>query len=212
MTEDDDETAASSFFEPMYAASSTEGEGLPWAHMQANGQLVEWLDGQAPKTHRRNQRAMVTGCGLGDDAEEIARRGWEVMAFDVAESAIRLCLERFPQSSVDYRIADLFRPPDDWRGAFALVFDNRTVQSLPYELQPRAMAAVAGLVAPGGTLVVVTEIVGPEHLSQGPPYRMLAESLVAYEAAGLARQSWDEVPHREDPPSRHARVVYGRSR
>ncbi|HJM50030.1 MAG TPA: class I SAM-dependent methyltransferase [Alphaproteobacteria bacterium] len=209
MTEDDDETAASSFFEPMYAASSTEGEGLPWAHMQANGQLAEWLRDQPPGSGRP---ALVTGCGLGDDAEEIARRGWEVMAFDVAESAIRLCLERFPQSSVDYRIADLFRPPDDWRGAFALVFDNRTVQSLPYELQPRAMAAVAGLVAPGGTLVVVTEIVGPEHLSQGPPYRMLAESLVAYEAAGLARQSWDEVPHREDPPSRHARVVYGRSR
>jgi SAM-dependent methyltransferase len=207
MSEDDDETAASSFFEPMYAASSTNGEGLPWAHMQANGQLVEWLGAQPTGGGRR---AMVTGCGLGDDAEEIARRDWDVMAFDVAESAVRLCLERFPQSPVDYRIADLFRPPDDWRGAFALVFDNRTVQSLPYELQPRAMAAVAQLVAPGGTLVVVTEIVGPEHLSQHPPYRMLADSLAAFEVAGLARQSWDEIRWRDDPPSRHARVVYGR--
>ncbi|HJP22749.1 MAG: class I SAM-dependent methyltransferase [Alphaproteobacteria bacterium] len=212
MKNDDDEiTAASGFFEPMYAASSTAGEGLPWAYMQANGQLVEWLDGQAPKTHRRNQRAMVTGCGLGDDAEEIARRGWDVMAFDVSESAIGLCLERFPKSPVDYRIADLFQPPDDWRGAFDLVFDNRTVQSLPYDLQPRAMASVAGLVASGGRLVIITEIVTPEHLSQNPPYRMLAESLTAYEDAGFGRQSWDEIPHRDDPPSRHARVVYSRS-
>ncbi len=208
MTDDDDQTsAASGFFEPLYAASSGAGEGLPWAYMEANGQLVEWLDAQ-PRGEGR--RALVTGCGLGDDAEEIARRGWDVIAFDISESAIRLCLERFPQSPVDYRIADLFGPPDDWRGAFDLVFDNRTVQSLPYALQPRAMAAVAGLVAAGGRLAVVTEIVEPEHLSQNPPYRMLAESLAAYEEAGLERQSWDEIPHREDPPSRHARVVYCR--
>jgi hypothetical protein len=37
----------------------------------------------------------------------------------------------FPQSAVDYRVADLFDAPSEWRGAFDLVHELYTLQALP---------------------------------------------------------------------------------
>lgn len=65
--------------------------------------------------------ALVVGCGLGADAEYIARLGFDTVAFDVAETAIRLARERFPESTVDYVVRDLLDPPAEWLRAFDLV-------------------------------------------------------------------------------------------
>ncbi|MCC5670705.1 class I SAM-dependent methyltransferase [Nostoc sp. CHAB 5784] len=40
------------------------------------------------------QKALVIGCGLGDDAEAIASLGFEVTAFDISPTAIAWCQER----------------------------------------------------------------------------------------------------------------------
>jgi hypothetical protein len=46
----------------------------------------------------------------------------------------------------------LLDPPAGWRGGFDLVLESLTVQSLPRQLRPAAIARVRELVAPGGTL------------------------------------------------------------
>src|SRR5215472_10485502 len=56
-------------------------------------------------------RALVVGCGLGDDAEELARLGMQVVAFDVASAAVESARRRFPASTVRYEVADLLAPP-----------------------------------------------------------------------------------------------------
>ena len=37
---------------------------------------------------------------------------FEVTAFDISESSIQWCKERFPSTDVDYIVADLLNPPE----------------------------------------------------------------------------------------------------
>jgi hypothetical protein len=63
---------------------------------------------------------------------------------------------RFPDSAVDYVVADLLDLPPEWHRAFDLVVEVITVQALPDPPRARAIACVASLVAPGGTLIVIS--------------------------------------------------------
>jgi 2-polyprenyl-3-methyl-5-hydroxy-6-metoxy-1,4-benzoquinol methylase len=134
-------------FEELYASVGDDLDQVPWARLAPNATLVEWLDGRAP-----GGRALVVACGFGDDAEELARRGYEVTAFDLSETAIAWCHKRFPESTVDYRVADLLTT--EWEQAFDLVVELYTIQSLPPADRRRVLAALAAPVAPGGVLFV----------------------------------------------------------
>ena len=58
-------------------------------------------------------------------------------------------------SAVDYVVADLLAPPPAWSKAFDLVVEIYTVQALPDPPRRDAIAGVADMVAPGGTLLVI---------------------------------------------------------
>src|SRR4051794_3868292 len=77
------------WFEKLYAQAGEDPATIPWADLTPNQNIVEWLDRHAARGDGR--RAIVIGCGLGDDAEELARRGFDVTAFDVAPSAVQWC-------------------------------------------------------------------------------------------------------------------------
>src|SRR4051812_7329514 len=90
------------WFEALYSSANGSTEIIPWADQQPNPHLVAWLD----KTNTRGPgRAIVVGCGLGDDADELARRGFEVDAFDISTTAIDWCGRRFPNSNMHFRAA-----------------------------------------------------------------------------------------------------------
>ena len=137
-------------FESIYARARDDLTTLPWTRLVPSVQLLTWLDG----TPVDGLSVLVVGCGVGDDAEELAGRGAEVTAFDFSPTAIALCRRRFPSSSVSYRVADLFQLPVSWEQRFDLVVEIHTVQSVPPERQAEAMAAIANTVAPGGRLFV----------------------------------------------------------
>ena len=82
-------------------------------------------------------KALIVGCGLGDDAEELVARGFDTTAFDIAATAIEWCVSRFPRSKVRYVVADLFHPPPSWSRAFALVVESNTLQVFPQEMRSR---------------------------------------------------------------------------
>lgn len=75
-----------------------------------------------------------------------------------------------PDSLVDYRVADLFEMPDDWRAVFDLVVESMTVQSMPRDVREAATAAIRSLVAPGGVLLVIGGVL-PDGVdpAEGPP-------------------------------------------
>ena len=103
------------FFESFYASASDDLSQIPWARLSPRPLLVRWLDAEPPA---EGTPALVVACGLGDDAEELARRGCVVVAFDVSPTAIDVARRRFPHSRVSYRVADLFDLPLDWRERF----------------------------------------------------------------------------------------------
>jgi SAM-dependent methyltransferase len=182
-------------YEAHYARAGSDFSAIPWAALAPHRSLVAWLPAPGAPTGR----ALVVGCGLGDDAEFVAGRGWAVTAFDFSPTAIQRCRERFPSSPVDYVVADLFSPPAPWRGAFDLVVEIRTLQSMPPELRRPAEATIAALVAPGGRLFVHSFGAADGESFDGPPWPVTPSQLDALAEAGLER-----VEYSDEPVSRRA--------
>jgi SAM-dependent methyltransferase len=173
---------ATGWFERLYVAAQSGDAVVPWDRGEPHPLIAEWAQG----VRGDGRRALVVGAGFGADAELFARLGFATTAFDIAPTAVRSSRERFPGTSVDYRVADLLDPPPEWRGAFDLVVESLTVQSLPDDVRPRAIANVAVLVAPGGTLLVVAaardERDGPVA---GPPWPLTEAEVSAFAAGAL---------------------------
>lgn len=195
------------WFEQLYALAASGQAGVPWAMGHPHPHLLEWAEQQALRGEGR--RALVVGCGLGDDAEELARRGFAVTAFDIAPTAIEGCRARFPSSQVDYQVADLLALPEAWAGGFDFVLECRTIQSLPWQLTEAAAAAIMRVVAPGGLLLVLCLGREPHEPRHGIPWPLSRDELALFLHQGLEEQSFEEP---EAGPRRHFRVLYRRPR
>jgi SAM-dependent methyltransferase len=183
---------ATGWFEHLYAAADDGEAVVPWDRETPRELLVEWAEQSRLDGHGR--RALVVGAGLGTDAEFVAGLGFDTVAFDISPTAIRVARERHRQSAVDYRVADLLDPPSEWRGAFDLVFEIITVQSLPVRLHEHAIANIAGFVAPGGTLFVLAA--AREDLDRpadGPPWPLTRAEIESFESGELSRVRIEKI-------------------
>jgi SAM-dependent methyltransferase len=206
------------WFERLYVASTADASVVPWDRGAPNPRLVEWVTRENPTGPGR---ALVVGAGLGADAEYLAGLGYETTAFDVSETAVRIARERNPGSPVRYVVADLLDPRFDqsgsaasdaaqrpgpvvpWREAFDLVVEIYTVQSLPESEHPRAIAAVAGLVAPGGRLLVVAMgRFADDRVDEGPPWPLTDAEIASFTDHGLTPVRIEDIP---DPAARMGR-------
>jgi SAM-dependent methyltransferase len=186
------------WFEPLYRAAET-GEGVvPWDDHAASPLLVDWAS--ARSLSGRGRRAIVVGCGLGDDAEHVASLGFSTVAFDVAPTAIRGARRRFPESRVEYVVADLLDLPAEWREAFDLVVEHITVQALPDSVRAFAIGAIAGLVAPRGTLIVVSGARGDDEAVDGPPWPLTRAEVESFATGGVELVAIDDLAAGPDRP------------
>lgn len=172
------------WFERLYASAEQTGVGVPWDRKSPQQLLVDWT--HTNRVTGDGKRALVVGCGLGDDAEHVASLGFDTTAFDIAPSAVREARHRFPESPVHYLPADLLEAPASWHRAFDLVVESITVQAMPPPMHESAAAAIAGFVRPGGTLLVIAaahdERDGP---TDGPPWPLTRAELAAFAADGV---------------------------
>ena len=194
------------WFEDLCSRSGEDISIIPWADLIPNPNLVEWLDQQGPVTGL----ALKVGSGLGDDAEELARRGLETTAFDISPSAIERSRTRFPKSPVSYLVADLFLAPGEWLGRFDFVVESYTLQVLPPDLRARAIEAIASFVAPGGTLVVIARGREPNEPEGKMPWPLTRDELALFQAHELSEASFEDYMDHEDPPVRRFRTIYRR--
>ena len=196
------------WFEALYQEAEGRAEAIPWADLTPNDTMVSWLDRQPALTGRR---ALVVGCGLGDDAEHLALRGGRVTAFDLAPTAIAWCRRRFPQSPVEYVVADLLGLPDSWQRQFDLLVEINTLQAMPRELRPAACRALAECLAPGGDVLVICRARDEEEEVSGPPWPLARSELADLLAAGLTERQFRDFLDDESPAVRRFEAVYHRS-
>ena len=167
------------WFDRLYAAARAGEVDMPWDRTGPQPLLADWAK-RSPPT---GDRALVVGCGLGGDAEFVASLGPRMVAFDVSDTAIAIARHRFPDSTVDYRVADVLDPPAEWSRAFDLVVEIHTVQALPRDVRARAIGNVADLVAPGGTLLVIAFSGDADR--PGPPWPLTRAEVDGFAVGGL---------------------------
>jgi SAM-dependent methyltransferase len=198
---------ATGWFDRLYLAAEEGKATVPWDRGAPQRMLVEWAEARGVEGAGR--RALVVGCGFGEDAEYFARLGFETVAFDVSGAAVRGALRRFPESKVEYLTADLLNPPARWRAAFDLVVESLTVQSLPEPQRRQAIGLVARLVRPGGTLIVVAaardEAEGPV---QGPPWPLTRAEIDAFASSGLRPVAVEDLDRPDLPFRRRWRAEF----
>jgi ubiquinone/menaquinone biosynthesis C-methylase UbiE len=134
-------------------------------------------------------RAVVVGCGFGDDAEFVASMGFATTAFDVSPTAIVEAVRRFPRSTVDYVVADLLDPPSSWSGRFDLVVEVFTLQVLTGPARRAAFARVTEMVAPGGRLLIIAGAREPEADPGEMPWPLTRSEIEGLRVHGLSIES-----------------------
>lgn len=193
------------WFEELYAAAHAGEAAVPWADLEANPQLVSWhFKHLAP-----GARVLVVGCGLGDDAEWLAARGYEVTAFDISSTAVEVCNARFPETAVLYRQADLLALPVEWVAEpFDLVVEIYTVQVLPPGSPERHAAFAALASVTGGTLLAIARGRDDEEDMGAMPWPLTRAEMDRYREHGLTEVEFEDLMDDEDPPVRRFRAVY----
>lgn len=185
------------WFDQLYSKSGGDVDKIPWARLTPNVVLLEWLGRNGLRGDGR--KALVVGCGLGDDAEELSRRGFKVTAFDISLSAVNWCKKRFPETAVDYQNHDLFKTPRSFRSGFDFVFESLTLQSLPATLRIKALETVSSFVSPGGRLLVITFGRDPSEDPGDIPWPLTHAELDRFLACGLTEVSFEELPVPDRP-------------
>ena len=181
------------WFDQLYAEGRSGAVSMPWDRTDPHPLLREWAETQ--RVDGAGRRAVVVGCGLGADAAYLATRGFDVLGFDLSPTAIEVAQERHGATGPEFRTADLLALPAEWAGAFDLVVEIFTIQALPDPPRADAVHAIAGLVAPEGTLLAVAfRRDGDEPATQGPPYALTRDQVLALATRGLGLVEIEALP------------------
>jgi 2-polyprenyl-3-methyl-5-hydroxy-6-metoxy-1,4-benzoquinol methylase len=196
------------WFESVYRLAENDPARVPWANLTAHPLTRAWVEGQVRGL--TGLKALDVGCGLGDNAECLAAAGAEVTAFDLVAEAISWAKQRFPATSVDYRVAELFALPAEWQGAFDLVHECYTLQALSVALVPQAIGVLASLLAPGGHLMVVARARGEDDDVSGPPWPLPPSFIDEAKKHGLVPAVIEDINATSQVGRRHWRVLFQR--
>ena len=140
------------WFDNIYKSAQGDFSSVFWADLEPSPYLVNWLKKDIIK--KKNKKACVIGCGVGDDAKALEEFGFEVTAFDISPCAIKLCKDRYKDSKVNFVVADLFDYPKEWFEAFDVVYECNTIQVLSGNLREKARKNMCSLLAKNGYILV----------------------------------------------------------
>jgi SAM-dependent methyltransferase len=197
------------WFNEVYARAGGDPARVPWADLAPHPLTKAFVDGEFAGL--AGVRALDVACGLGDNAEYLAAAGADVTAFDFVGQAIVWVRRRFPQSRVDYRVADLFALPADWRGAFDLVHECYTLQAMMPSSLADALAALAAVLAPGGRLILVARARDEAAGAAGPPWPLPPSIFAMAKQHGLVPVMIEDIAATGEIERRHWRAVLRRA-
>jgi len=193
------------WFEEFYARAGGDIHKVYWADLEPNPLLLGHLDQNRVKD---GSRAITIGCGLGDDAEVLSQYGYRVIAFDISPSAITMCQQRYPDSTVDYVVADLFSFSTEWLHKFDLVYECNTLQILSGPDRVQAVKAITDLVAPGGKILVLCRSRKAGERPDTFPLALDRDEIDGFQRAGLTETQFAVYKDDQDPPVPHFFAIY----
>ncbi|THB64383.1 MAG: class I SAM-dependent methyltransferase [Gammaproteobacteria bacterium] len=188
------------WFEQLYSLSVSDGAIIPWADRCINPNLIKLYD--SVNHIHFGKKAIKVGCGLGDDAEWLASKGFNTSAFDISPTAISECRKRFPQSKVKYTEADLFNLPSEWLETFDLVQESYTLQVLPPELRSQAISSICRLVATGGYILFITRARGEDEHQGQMPWPLTRSEVNQFAENGFQKLFFSDYIDNEEPSVR----------
>jgi SAM-dependent methyltransferase len=194
------------WFDALYREAAGNNEKIPWADLEPN----KFLRLFAEQTNLRgnNRKALVVGCGLGDDARFLHDLGFNVTAFDISPTAVRWARRLHHDTDIKFVIADLFNPPKEWFQAFEFVLEVYTIQPLPMEMRSKVIDAIANFVAFGGNLLVVTRGREDDEEPLELPWALSRKDLSRFEANNLKQIYFEEMLGDEEEPVKRFVIKY----
>lgn len=174
--------------------------------------LRETVRARLATSFHPGDRVLEMGCGTGEDAVWLARRGVRLVATDSSPAMLSVARQKAEASGVGDRVvftpldlenagawADRSRQPGEYDGVFS---NFGALNCLPDRRQ--LATALAGLVRPEGQIMVV--LMGPVcpweiawYLAHGQPataFRRFRSGITAHVGGGEMTQVWYPSPHR----------------
>lgn len=108
---------ATGWFDEVYKQAAGDNEKISWADLEPNRFLRTWAERTGLKGNGR--KALVVGCGLGDDAVYLDDLGFDVTAFDISPTAIEWAKKLHADRDITFEAMDLFDVPVEWRNPAA---------------------------------------------------------------------------------------------
>ena len=195
------------WFEEFYARAEGDIQKIYWADLEPNPLLVTWMEDHQVAAE---MNAIVIGCGLGDDAEALSLNGYRVTAFDISPSAIEMCRRRYPNTIVEYRVADLFALPAEWIHGFDLVYECNTIQILKGQRRTEAITAISDLVAPKGVVLVSCRSRNNGEGLNEFPVALDKDEIDGFRRTGLLETHFFAYNDNQEPPVPHFFATYKR--
>jgi 2-polyprenyl-3-methyl-5-hydroxy-6-metoxy-1,4-benzoquinol methylase len=189
----------SGWFEQIYTEAEGDWSQVPWADQRANPLFSSWLDRHFPTPPHDGAKALVIGCGLGDDAVYLERAGWKVNAFDISQTAIDWAEKIHPDSMVDWRVGNLLEPPVEWFSSFDLVVEIHILQAMAQAPRQDAAEVLTKLLNEQGLLVCIGRLSNPEVEVIGPPWPLTKDWILAI-GQGCELQEFSESRRQDDEP------------
>ena len=194
------------WFDEFYKEAAGDNGQIPWADLEPNRYLREWAEKNELRGDGR--KALVVGCGLGDDAVYLEDLGFAVTAFDISPTAIEWAKRLHEDRKIQFEVADLFEPFRGWLKGFDFVLEVYTIQPLPMEIREKTIDAIAAFVASGGELLVVTRGREDEDETEQLPWPLSRRDLSRFETMGLTQRQFEILPGDEDTPEPRFVVLY----
>ena len=201
-----DEDNPTGWFDSIYTDAQGDHSAVFWADLEPSPFLLEWLKNCVFK--HTGRKAIVIGCGVGDDAEALSEYGYEVTAFDISPEAIRLCKNRYSDTTVNYLVADLFDYPSQWAESFELVYECNTIQVLPGKYRIQARDAMVSLLAPQGYILVSCRSRLKGEQEDDIPLPLDKEEIDGFIRCGLSEESFEAYDDTQDPSVPHFFATY----
>ena len=195
------------FFEGVYQNAKENLSSIPWARLAPNPYLEQFLKEEGPVV---GKKALVIGCGLGDDAVALAKMGYDTVAIDIAPSAIDLAIERFPQSGICFLPQDIFALGHSTE-RYDFIYEGLTIQSLPRSERKNLVKIISNLVARDGKLLVYAHGQEDEDDLGGPPWPLYRREFDWFIDKGFSESYRHEKDESKDIAAFHCCILYERS-